>query len=259
MVDHTEEILLKVFVCFAKQFDFILKAGGGRDMTWPNLPFLKLSPSGMWEMDQWRSQTGGRKIVQEAFAIFHIWNERRSGWGPLQRGLNAGSEFLGDCACGTLGVRDRRVRRVKKKEAPKMVPKFLSQTAGEIIVLFTKAVWFKTLFSYIRQRERSRLFFCPISGALLLLLIFTEEGSNVRKCHCSEPPLLDPTGEARRGPQSQGEWRLQLQVLEFDVSRQHLGQAARAVPQRLALRRACRLALISVVTIVKFCLWISVL
>lgn len=85
----------------------------------------------------------------------------------MQKGLKAGKEFLGDCACGTVGVSDHRMRRVKKKEAPEMVPKFLSQTAGEIRVVFTKAVGFKTLFSYIRQRGRSRLFFCPISEALL--------------------------------------------------------------------------------------------
>lgn len=169
-------------------------------------------------------------------------------------GLNAGNEFLGDCACGTVGVSDRRMRSVKKKEAPAVVPKFLSQTAGEVRVLFTTAVGFKALFSYIRRRGRSRWFSCPVSGALLLLLLFTEEGSDVRKCHCPEPPSLGPAGEARRGPQSQESRRLQLQVSEFGVSRQHLGHAARTLPQSLALRRACRLALISVDTVVKFCL-----
>ena len=54
-----QEILVKDFVCFAKQFGFILKVmrslnnyGGGRHMTWSNLPFLKLCPSGMWKLDQ---------------------------------------------------------------------------------------------------------------------------------------------------------------------------------------------------------------
>lgn len=76
----------------------------------------------------------------------------------MQGGLNAGDESLGDCACGTVGVSDRRMRRVKKKEAPEMGPKFLSPTAEATKVLFTKAVGFKALFSYIRQRGRRGYF-----------------------------------------------------------------------------------------------------
>lgn len=36
-------------------------------MASSNLTFLKMSPSGMWKMDQ----MGGRAINKEGFAIFH--------------------------------------------------------------------------------------------------------------------------------------------------------------------------------------------
>lgn len=134
---HTEEILGKGFVCFAKQFDFILKvvrswndSWGGRHMAWSDSPFLKLCPSGMWKMGQWQSQVGGRDVSEEAFVIFHIRNEGKSGLGQFGRGLNPVIRTLGRLWIWQWRSRWPLKEKSEGKDAPQVAPKFLSQTGG---------------------------------------------------------------------------------------------------------------------------------